>query len=145
MCRRNSFRLQERRRSRANPLEKKQDSNRQDFRELRCGLETLVVDINDMIKHKEALLRSSINRKNLKNVYKIIMNTLAKVYDYLNKGTMLESMVYPLFETFSLIYGTVNHHDIYKKMVFFLAGITLQTDNIILKFFLFLLGLDTTH
>lgn len=70
------------------------------------------------------------------------MMTFAKAYDCYNKGVIITNLVYPLFESFSLIYGAINNAEVYKKMINFIAWISVKTDNTILRFFLFFLGLD---
>jgi hypothetical protein len=47
--------------------------------------------------HREALLRKTINNKNLKNTYKILMMTFTKAYDAYNKGVLKGNLIYPLF------------------------------------------------
>lgn len=69
--------------------------------------------------------------------------TFAKAYDCYNKGVLLTNLVYPLYESFSLIYGAINSTEVYKKMINFIACLTANNDNVILKFFLFFLGLDS--
>lgn len=76
-------------------------------------------------------------------MYKILMMTFAKAYDSYNKGVPITNLVYPLFESFSLIYGAINTAEVYKKMINFIACISVKPDNTILHFFLFFLGLDT--
>ena len=99
-------------------------------------------DVKDLIVHKEALLKKTINSKNLKNTYKILMMTFSKAYDCYNKGVIITNFVYPLFESFAVVYGAINNTEIYKKMINFIASLSVNTDNTILKFFLFFLGLD---
>ena len=36
------------------------------------------------------------------------MMTFAKAYDCYNKGVLLTNLVYPLYESFSLVYGAIN-------------------------------------
>jgi hypothetical protein len=83
-----------------------------------------------------------INSKSLKNIYKILMMTFAKAYDCYNKGIIIKNLVFPLFESLSLIYGAINTTEVYKKMINFIACLIVKTDNTIFKFFLFFLGLD---
>jgi hypothetical protein len=100
-------------------------------------------DAKDLLLHKENLLKKSINNKNIKNTYKILMMTFAKVYDCYNKGLVITNLVYPLFESFSLIYGAINVTEVYKRMINFIACLSANSDNVILKFFLFFLSLDS--
>ena len=100
-------------------------------------------DVKELLIHKEGFLRKSINNKNIKNTYKILMMTFAKAYDCYNKGVVITNLVYPLFESFSLIYGAINVIEVYKKMINFIACLSANSDNVILKFFLFFLGLDS--
>lgn len=92
--------------------------------------------------HREALLRKAINNKSLKSTYKILMMTFSKAYDAYNKGVLKGNLINPLFESFALVYGAINNNEIYKKMVSFIAALTLNRENAILRFFLFFLGLD---
>jgi len=68
--------------------------------------------------------------------------TFSKAYDCYNKGVIITNLVYPLFESFAVVYGAINNTEIYKKMINFIASLSVNTDNTILKFFLFFLGLD---
>ncbi len=54
-------------------------------------------DVQQLILHKEELLKKVINNKNIKNIYKILMMTFAKAYDCYNKGVVITNLVYPLF------------------------------------------------
>ena len=72
----------------------------------------IVRDVDDLITHKESLLKKNLNHKNVKNTYKILMMTLAKAYDCYNKGIPITNLVHPLFETFSLIYGAINSAEV---------------------------------
>jgi hypothetical protein len=71
------------------------------------------------------------------------MMTFSKAYDAYNKGILKGNLIYPLFESFALLYGAINNKEIYKRMVNFIAALTLHRENAILRFFLFFLGLDT--
>lgn len=77
-------------------------------------------------------------------MYKILMMTFAKAYDYYNKQVTITNLVHPLFESLSLIYGAINTTEVYKKMISFIASISVMPENTILRFFLFFLGLDRT-
>lgn len=70
------------------------------------------------------------------------MMTFSKAYNSYNKGILKGNLIYPLFESFALVYGAINSNEIYKKMVNFIAALALGRDNPILRFFLFFLGLD---
>jgi hypothetical protein len=72
------------------------------------NIEMIARDVRDMIVHKESVLKKMINTKNIKNTYKILMMTFAKAYDCYNKGIVITNLVYPLYESFSLIYGAIN-------------------------------------
>ena len=83
-------------------------------------------DVKNLIVHREAVLRKTINPKNIKNTYKILMMTFTKAYDAFNKGTLKGNLIYPLFESFALLYGNINNNEIYRKMIHFIAGISLS-------------------
>jgi hypothetical protein len=100
-------------------------------------------DVKELVVNREALLRKTMNSKNLKNAYKILMMTFTKAYDAYNKGVLKGNLIYPLFESFALLYGNINNNEIYRKMVQFIAGLAISRENAILRFFLFFLGLDT--
>ncbi len=70
------------------------------------------------------------------------MMTFSKAYNSYNKGILKGNLIYPLFESFSLVYGAINSKEVYKKMINFIAALTLARENPILRFFLFFLGLD---
>lgn len=99
-------------------------------------------DVKELLELRESFLIKSINHKNIKNIYKILMMTFAKAYDAYYKGKIITNLVHPLYESFSLIYGSVSPTDVYKKMIQFIGCLSVKTDNPILKFFLFFLGLD---
>ena len=54
------------------------------------------------------------------------MMTFTKAYDAFNKGTLKGNLIYPLFESFALLYGNINNNEIYRKMIHFIAGISLS-------------------
>ena len=70
------------------------------------------------------------------------MMTFSKAYDAYNKGILKGNLIYPLFESFNLVYGAINNNEIYKKMINFIASLAVCRENAILRFFLFFLGLD---
>lgn len=81
---------------------------RDEFTSVKNSIELVAKDVYDLVLHKEALLKKTFNNKNLKNTYKILMMTFSKAYDCYNKGIIITNLVYPLFESFSVIYGAIN-------------------------------------
>ena len=65
-------------------------------------------DVGKMLAGKEEYFKKVVGSRNLKNIYKIIMMTFAKAYDCYNKGGLIGNLVFPLFESLSLIYGNIN-------------------------------------
>ena len=114
-----------------------------EFISVRDNIEMIAKDVKELLRQKENLLKKTINSKNIKNTYKILMMTFGKAYDCYNKGIVITNLVFPLFESFSLIYGAINVVEVYKKMINFIACLSANSDNVILKFFLFFLGLDS--
>lgn len=141
VCRSNYFR-----RSKKKSREKKARESlvkvRDEFTCVKDNIEMIARDVQELISHKSEILKKTYSNKNLKNMYKILMMTFAKAYDSYNKGVVISNLVYPLFESFSLIYGAINTAEVYKKMINFIACISVKPDNTILRFFLFFLGLD---
>jgi hypothetical protein len=115
---------------------------RDEFTAVTHNIQMIAKDVKEMIVNKEDLLKKVVNNKNTKNMYKLLMMTFAKAYDCYNKGVVISNLVFPLFESFSLIYGAINTTEVYKKMIHFIACLSVKTDNSIFRFFLFLLGLD---
>ncbi len=70
---------------------------KEEFTCVKDKIEMIVRDVQDLIIHKEGLLKKMLNHKNVKNTYKILMMTLAKAYDCYNKGIPITSLVHPLF------------------------------------------------
>lgn len=93
---------------------------------MRDKIEFVARDVRDLVVHREALLRKTINTKNLKNTYKILMMTFSKAYDAYNKGVLKGNLIYPLFESFALLYGAINNNEIYKKMINFIASLAIS-------------------
>jgi len=54
-------------------------------------------DVKEFLRQKENLLKKTINNKNIKNTYKILMMTFAKAYDCYNKGIVISNLAFPLF------------------------------------------------
>ena len=67
-------------------------------------------DVKELLVHREPLIRKTMNTKNLKNTYKILMMTFTKAYDAYNKGVLKGNLIYPLFESFALLYGNINNN-----------------------------------
>ena len=67
-------------------------------------------DVKELLVHREPLIRKTMNTKNLKNTYKILMMTFTKAYDAYSKGVLKGNLIYPLFESFALLYGNINNN-----------------------------------
>jgi len=53
--------------------------------------------VKELVTNKENLLKKTINNKNIKSTYKILMMTFSKAYDAYNKGILRGNLIYPLF------------------------------------------------
>ena len=109
---------------------------------MKGNIEMIAKDVRELMLTKMDYLNKTINSKSIKNMYKILMMAFAKAYDCYNKGIIISNLVFPLFESLSIIYGAINVAEIYKKMINFIACLSVKSENTILRFFLYLLGLD---
>ena len=56
-----------------------------EFISVRDNIEMIAKDVKELLRQKENLLKKTINNKNIKNTYKILMMTFGKAYDCYNK------------------------------------------------------------